>query len=51
MTPAARAARLRFEFERRLNESHSDLLAWLQDALAEVLVEAETDVHREYPTD
>jgi hypothetical protein len=51
MTPADRAARLRVEFERRFNESRDDLLAWLQDAMAEALVETEVDVRREYPED
>jgi hypothetical protein len=48
MTPADRAARVRAELERRFNESRDDLLAWLQDAVAEALVEAETDIHREH---
>jgi hypothetical protein len=51
MTPADRAARLRAEFERRFNESRDELLAWLQDAMAEALVEQEIDIRREYEPD
>jgi len=50
-TPADRAAQIRAEFERRSNESRDELLAWLQDAVTEVLVEHETDVRREYSDD
>jgi len=49
--PTDRAARLRAEFERRFNESRDDLLAWLQDAMAESLVEHETYTRREYSDD
>ena len=51
MPAADRAARLRAEFERRFNESRDELLAWLQDAMAEALVEQEIDIRREYEPD
>jgi hypothetical protein len=51
MPAADRAARLRAEFERRFNESRDELLAWLQDAMTEALVECEVDVRHEYPED
>ena len=47
-TPTNRAAQIRAELNRRLAERDEEILDWLQDTMAEALVEHETDVRREY---